>query len=1225
APSTPIEEIVAGIFSDVLGVGRVGLDDDFFELGGNSLIATQVTARLGAALDTQLAVRDLFEASTVAALASRVERNAGSGRRPSLVAGERPAHLPLSPAQQRYWFLNQFDTSTSAVDNIPAAVRFTGALDLYAMKQAIADVIARHEVLRTIYPQTVDGPHQVIVPVSQPDLSVPLEEVTEGELLGKIIEFAMTTFDVTVEVPLAVKLFRIIDSESTEHVLAFTVHHISADGASMAPMARDIMAAYVARVNGEAPQWTPLPVQYADYALWQRELLGSEDDPDSLAAKQIAYWTRTLAGLPDQLELPSDRPSLAQRRRSHAAQSAHGKALRFNIDAERHAKLHELARANNASLFMVVHAALAVLLARLSGTDDIAVGTPIAGRGERELDDMIGMFVNTLVFRTQVDGNASFADLLSEVRERDLEAFANADVPFERLVEVLNPVRSTARNPLFQVGLSFQNLAEAAFHLPGLHVTPVEFDVQLSNTNLQITVYDLYNEDGSPAGIVTEFGYATDLFDEPTVWSFIDRFGRVLDAITTDTSVAVGAIELLEAGERSRILMDRNDTRHEIHSELLLDGYRRAVAQFPARVAVTFEGQQLTYREFDARVNQLARLLIAQGVGAESLVGLAIRRSLDLVVGMYAIVTAGGAWVPLDPDHPAERIAHILDTAKPACVLTTTADAVVVPAGTPVLHLDTVALERFSTEPVADAELRGPVRAENPAYVIFTSGSTGRPKGVAVSHGAIHNQMTWMLAQYPMSPNDVYFQKTATTFDVSLWGYFMPLRVGAQLVVATHDGHRDADYIAETIAAQGVTVTDFVPSMLTVFAAYARPDSMPTLRDVFAIGEALPPETVNAVLALGAGIKVHNLYGPTEAAVSITHWSAEGGDAHTVPIGVPQWNSRVYVLDSRLGPVPAGVPGELYLAGGQLARGYVGRPDLTADRFVANPFEPGERMYRTGDLVVWRAEPDRLEYIGRTDFQVKFRGQRIELGEIEIALLAQPSVSQAVAVVVPNALGDQLVAYVVPAPGSPIDQEQLVVATAARLPAYMVPGAIVVLDAFPLNTSGKLDRKALPEPVFAAREFRAPEGEAEIAVAEVFAAVLGVESIGRDDDFFALGGNSLLATQVAARLGAAFGIRVRVRALFEAPTVAGLAASLASAVGAGDRLPLVARQRPDSVPLSLAQQRMWFLNQFDTASAAYNVPVAVRLTGALDVEALQLAVADVIGRHETLHTVYPQV
>ncbi|MGO4618384.1 amino acid adenylation domain-containing protein, partial [Nocardia sp. 2TAF39] len=559
--------------------------------------------------------------------------------------------------------------------------------------------------------------------------------------------------------------------------------------------------------------------------------------------------------------------------------------------------------------------------------------------------------------------------------------------------------------------------------------------------------------------------------------------------------------------ERDRVLREWNTTSYPVRPGLLLDGYRRVVAADPGAVAVVFEGVELTYGEFDARVNRLARLLISRGVGAESLVGLAVRRSLDLVVGMYAIVAAGGAWVPLDPDHPSERITHILDTAAPACVLTTTTDAVSVPEGVAVLHLDALDLDGFDASPVRARELLRPVSPAHPAYVIFTSGSTGRPKGVAVSHAAINNQIEWMLAQYRLDRGDVYLQKTATTFDVSLWGYFMPLRAGAKLVVATHDGHRDPVYVADTILAQRVTVTDFVPSMLTVFAAHLAAGSVPTLRDVFVIGEALPPETVTAWHTVSDAV-LHNLYGPTEAAVSVTYWPADGRDERTVPIGRPQYNTQVFVLDTRLRPVPAGVAGELYLAGDQLARGYVRRPDLTADRFVANPFTPGERMYRTGDLVVWREPttdlPHRLEYIGRTDFQVKFRGQRIELGEIEAALLAQPTVNQAVAVVAPSSLGDQLVAYAVPAPGQVIEQTELLAAISATLPTYMVPAAIVVLDAFPLNTSGKLDRKALPAPEFQAKVYRAPSTPVEEIVAGVFADVLGIERVGADDDFFTL-------------------------------------------------------------------------------------------------------------------------
>ncbi|MFJ9371533.1 amino acid adenylation domain-containing protein, partial [Nocardia sp. NPDC101769] len=1240
APSTPIEEIVAGTFSDVLGVGRVGLDDDFFELGGNSLIATQVTARLGAALDTQLAVRDLFEASTVAALAARVERNAGSGRRPSLVAGERPAHLPLSPAQQRYWFLNQFDTSTSAVDNIPLAVRFTGALDLYAMKQAIGDVIARHEVLRTVYPRSAEGPHQVVLPASQTDLSLVPEEVTEGELLGKVIEFAMTTFDVTVEVPLAVKMFRIADSrlggigvETTQHVLAFTVHHVSADGSSMGPMARDIMAAYVARVNGDVPQWAPLPVQYADYALWQREVLGREDDAESLAAKQVSYWTRTLTGLPDQLELPTDRPR-------PPAQSFHGKALRFDIDAERHAKLHELARANNASLFMVVHAALAVLLARLSGTDDIAVGTPIAGRGERELDDLIGMFVNTLVFRTQVDGAASFADLLSEVRERDLEAFANADVPFERLVEVLNPVRSTARNPLFQVGLSFQNLAETAFQLPGLHVAAVEFDSQLAKTDLHVTLYDRYTEDGTPAEILTEFGYATDLFDESTVRSFADRFVRVLDAILADTTVAVGDLDLLDEDENARILQRWNNTAQDV--DAVMDGgseatlvslLDRSVSDDPKAVAIvadTAEGtEQLTYAELDARVNQLARELIARGIGAEDRVALAIRRSTDLVVAMYAVAKSGAAYVPIDPDQPAERVGYILETAAPKAVLTTaavgfdahTSQRAAEPAQ--VLRIDELDLSGHSAKPITAAERVRELTAANTAYIIFTSGSTGRPKGVALPHGAVVNQLLWKVTEFGLDPADAVLLKTAATFDLSVWEFWSAAACGGRMVIAAPDGHKDPAYLNELMAREWVTTLHVVPSMLDALLTDGLPDS---LWRILAIGEALPGPLAQRVLRERPRTELFNLYGPTEAAVSITNHRVTVRDELSVSIGSPEWNSQVYVLDSRLRPVPVGVSGELYLAGAQLARGYYGRPDLTSDRFVANPLAGnGSRMYRTGDLVAWQ-ENGELEYRGRTDFQVKIRGFRIELGDIESALLRLDSVASAAVVAHTDpVLGDRLVAYIVGSDGEP-DKQQLQSALAAELPSYMIPSVFMPLTALPLNANGKLDRKELPQPTFEKAVFRAPVSPIEQIVAGVFAEVLRVESgrIGLDDDFFAWGGNSLLATQVAARLGEALNTRVPVRLLFEASTVAALAARVERDAGAGGRKALTAGSRPENIPLSLAQQRMWFLNRFDTASAAYNVPVAVRLSGLLDEDALRAAIADVVARHEILRTIYPQ-
>ncbi|MEU4843323.1 non-ribosomal peptide synthetase, partial [Nocardia testacea] len=858
-------------------------------------------------------------------------QHAGSGGRQALVAQPRPERVPLSLAQQRMWFLNQFDTDSAAY-NIPVAVRLSGDLDIPALRQAVADVVDRHETLRTRYPVGPGGvPYQDVLPTAQV-IAGGLPLVTTDDPVARISELLSAGFDVTAEVPLRVELLQVsgagdageVSGAAGEFVLAMAVHHIAADGASVGPLTLDLMTAYAARTAGDAPGWAPLPVQYADYSIWQRELLGDEDDPQSLAAQQVGYWESTLAGIPDQLDLPSDRPR-------PAVQSFAGGRVEVAIDADVHAGLVRLAQQQNATLFMVVHSALAVLLSRLSGADDITIGTPVAGRGEQALDDLIGMFVNTLVFRTQLDRGESFADLLARQREIDIAAYAHADVPFERLVEVLNPARSQGRHPLFQVGFTFQNMTASVLELPGLTVSAVDVDAEISQFDLNLILNDSYDITGVPGGLSGYLTYATALFDHATVQGFVDRFVRLLQEVLVAPETAVGDLEILAPVERAKMLAEWNATERALPAGLLLDGFNAAAVAYPERVAISFEGTSLSYGEFAGRVNRLARHLIAQGVGPETLVGLLVTRSIDLVIGMYAVVAAGGAYVPLDPAHPAERIGYILDTAAPLCVLTTTVDALAVPEDTdvPVLELDTLDVSGYADGAVTDVDRLAPVRPSNTAYVIFTSGSTGRPKGVAVPHSAIVNQVAWMLSQYPMDASDVYLQKTATTFDVSLWGYFLPLAAGAHLVVAAPDGHRDPAYLAETIAEQEVTVTDFVPSMLGVFAAHTPAGSIPSLEHVFVIGEALPPETVTAMHAI-SDAAVHNLYGPTEAAVSITYWQATGDESGSVPIGVPQWNSRVYVLDSRLRPVPAGVTGELYLAGDQLARGYVTRPDLSA-------------------------------------------------------------------------------------------------------------------------------------------------------------------------------------------------------------------------------------------------------------------------------------------------------
>ncbi|WP_415974020.1 non-ribosomal peptide synthase/polyketide synthase [Rhodococcus sp. 077-4] len=1222
APTTAVEETVAGVFAGVLGMDRVGVDDDFFALGGNSLIATQVVSRLGAALDTVVPVRALFESPTVASLAAHVESAVGSGARAALVPRPRPERPPLSSAQQRYWFLNQFDT-TSSVDNIPFAVRLSGDLDVGALQSAVLDVLERHESLRTRYPDSPVGPYQHVLPASEVTLDLAVRDLSGGveqaDVLAVVGDFFRRGFDVTSEVPVDARLFRVGEAE---YVLAFVVHHVSADGASMGPLAVDIMTAYTARSAGSAPDWEPLPVQYVDFALWQRDVLGSESDPDSVAAQQVSYWKHALSELPDQLALPTDRPR-------PPSQSFRGDTVRFTVDAGVHEGLAELARAQHATLFMVVHSAFAVFLAKLSGSEDIAIGTPIAGRGERALDPMIGMFVNTLVFRSTVEPSMTFGELLAQSRERDLSAFAHADVPFERLVEVLNPVRSTARNPLFQIGLSFQNLADSTFELPGLTVGAVNAEATTAKTDLQLSVSDQYGPDGSPAELEAEFSYATDLFDRSTIDSFVERFVEVLRTVANDPSFVVGDLDVLTVTERGTILRDWNDTAHPVDSELTLATlFDRRVQADPDAIALIDARETLTYRDFDARINRLARVLIASGVGPQVNVALAIRRSVELLVAMYAVTKAGGAYVPVDPDQPAERNSYILEVAAPKLVLSTS-DVEVDAGAVLVVSIDTddrlVGSDAgMSDGPVTDAERTAPLRAANTAYVIFTSGSTGRPKGVAVSHGAIVNQLLWQRDHYGIDRTDRVLLKTAATFDLSVWEFWVATISGGAVVIADAGAQGDADYLVDLMARESVTTLHTVPSVLDALVAASAGSLPKSLKRILAIGEALPVATAHRALR-GSTARLDNLYGPTEAAVSVTAHRVVDTDGTSVPIGGPEWNTRVYVLDSRLAPVPVGVAGELYLAGAQLADGYVARPDLTAERFVADPFTPGGRLYRTGDLVTWRKDGE-LEYVGRTDFQVKIRGFRIELGDIDAALGSLDEIGDvAVLALDDTRLGARLVAYVVPAVDATVDSDGLRTALSGRLPSYMIPSAFVVLDALPRNANGKLDRQALPDPHFETAEFRAPTTPVEEAVAAVFADLLSVERVGLDDDFFALGGNSLIATQVVSRLGAALDTQVPVRSIFESPTVFSLARAVETKVGTGARRALTARPRPDVVPLSMAQQRMWFLSQFDPASAVNNIPVAIRLSGNVDVDALTSAVHDVLARHEILRTVYPEV
>ena len=962
APRSVSERAVAGIFGEVLGRERIGLDDDFFALGGNSLVATQVAARLNADLGSGIGVRELFEATTVEALADLIDRAFETDdmcETGGPVAGPRPPVLPLSPAQQRIWFLHRFDTG-SADYNMPFVVRMSGPVDTTALRGALADVVARHEVLRTVFPADDAGVayQQILADSRVKAEDFPVKPVAAEQLEDELRRFAGAGFDLTREIPLRATLFAVA---ADEYALGVVLHHIAADGLSLPVLARQVTAAYAARLAGGVAFGEAPAVQYADYALWQRDRLGDLADPGSEAARQLTYWTEALAGIPEQLDLPADRPR-------PAVAGGRGAVHRFELPASLHAAITELARAHGISAFMVLHAGLAALLARVTGGDDIVIGTPVAGRGHRELDDLIGMFVNTLVLRTPIASAEPFTLVLERVRDADLAAFAHAELPFEHLVEALNPVRSQARHPLFQVMLGVADTRDLEVELPGLSVRTGTLDTGVTKFDLQLTVTESFagagpGEGPAPAGITAEFTYATDLFDPETIAEYARWWRQLLTHAVGDPAVPVGELSLLDAPESRRRIESGRRAATEPPAELLSE-FARQVRLHPDAVAVVDADRQLTYAELDTRINRLARHLINTGVGPESLVALGMRRSADLVIAACAVLTAGGGYLPIDPDQPPARLRQLVDTAQPVCVLTS-GDAPEL--GCPQISMNAPELGSYSDRPLTDADRNGPVRPANTAYLIFTSGSTGMPKGVAVQRGSLDNQIAWIIGEYGIGEHDVVLFKTPPTFDVSVWELFAPLCAGARLVVAEPDGHRDTAYLAAVIARHAVTLTSFVPSQLTSFAQSVDAADIRTLRAVFAAGEALGGAAVRAFAAI-SDAAVHNLYGPTEFTVHATHAPADTERRGPAPIGKPVRDSRVLVLDERLRPVPDLVVGELYLAGAQLARGYLRRGATTAGRFVADPFGPsGSRMYRTGDLVR-RLRGGDLEYSGPQRF-----------------------------------------------------------------------------------------------------------------------------------------------------------------------------------------------------------------------------------------------------------------
>ncbi|MEV4372390.1 amino acid adenylation domain-containing protein [Nonomuraea sp. NPDC049637] len=1113
APANAAEESMCALFAEVLNLPAAGPEDGFFDLGGHSLLAARLTVRIRETFGAAVPIRAVFDAPTPAGLAARLGVTAAPRPPllPSLKSGPRPDPVPLSSAQARLWFLYRME-GPDPTYNIPLALRLGGDVDRAALRAALDDVVARHEILRTVFPDRDGVPCQRILD----RYSVPMPVWQPAEPAAAMRRIARRGFDLAAEPPFRAHLLRL---GRDEHVLMLVLHHIAGDGWSAGPLVGDLRVAYEARRSGRAPAFGPPPVQYADYTLWQRDL----------PLTGLEHWRATLAGLPDRLDLPLDRPR-------PAVLGGDGGTVPVAFPPVLMAEVEALARRARASVFMVLHAALAALLTRLGAGTDIPIGTPVAGRGHSALDGSVGFYVNTVVLRADTSGDPSFAELLDRVKAADLTAFDHAELPFDRLVEALNPPRSRDRHPLFQVMLVHQDAAEP----PGVevvHTGTAKFDLTL-------------NVGPSGAGFLE---YNSDLFDRATAHTLAGRLTRLLEQAMADPDRPLGGYDLLDAAERRTLIEEWNGDLVSEPGGTLPGLFEAQARRTPDAVAV----DAWTYAELNARANRLAHRLIAHGARPGAVVALSLPRSPDLVAALLAVVKTGAAYLPLDPSHPAARTDHMIADAGPVCVV------------------DASWLGDLGDWP--DHDPARDLRPGDAAYVIYTSGSTGRPKGVVVTHHNVVRLLSATDAWFGFGPGDVWTLFHSYAFDFSVWELWGALLYGGRLVVVPYGTSRSPGDLLALLERERVTVLNQTPSAF--YQLIAADDGRDlALRYVIFGGEALEPARLAPWRARRPDLpRLVNMYGITETTVHVTHHVLPPGEQHGSPIGRGIPDLRVYVLDDRLRPVPPGVVGELYVAGDGLARGYLGRPGLTAERFVADPFgRPGTRMYRSGDLARWRADGT-LDYAGRADQQVKVRGFRIEPGEVEAALLRHPSVAQAAVIVREDRPGDQrLTAYVVPpagtasagtasagtaSAGTALDRDALdrgasggghsdtevdvgeVRAFVARaLPGYMVPAAVVRVPALQLTVNGKLDRAALPAPEAPTGGGRLPDGPREEAMCALFAEVLGLPRVGVDDGFFDLGGHSLLAVRLVARVKEVFGAEVSVGALFEAPTAAALTA-----------------------------------------------------------------------------------
>ncbi|MFJ3102350.1 amino acid adenylation domain-containing protein [Streptomyces sp. NPDC086835] len=1135
-PATAREASLCALFAAVLELPAVGPDDDFFLLGGHSMLAARLITRVEAEFGVRPALRALFDAPTPAALARVLDEAQGRDEdtaRPALtadIAGATGDPAPLSFAQQRLWLLHRLEEPGPAY-NIPTALRLSGPLDTSALADAVADVAVRHQSLRTVFPERDGSPCQVVLePERGPRLEVrrSAPKTVEAELAAA----AAHVFALAEEPPLRAVLF---ETGPEEHVLLLLLHHIAGDGQSLPVLVRDLADAYRARLSGRAPEWPSLPVRYADFAIWQRQLLGDADDPRSLTARQAAYWKEALLGAPDELRLPTDRPRPAE-------SSNRGGMVRFTVEAELARGVRTLAASLGITPFMVYQAAVAALLTRLGAGEDIPVGTPVAGRGEEALDDLVGFFVNTLVLRTDVSGAPSFETLLRRVRDTAVAAFEHQDLPFERLVEILNPPRSTARHPLFQVMVVHQAGTASELPVEGLRTRPHVVATGTATFDLSLTFIERFDPDGDADEVSGFAEYSADLFDPDTVEVLADRLVRLLSAAVARPELPIGDHDILTEAERGTLLAPPVAAPQE---PSLHEAFARRVRRTPDAVALVLGSrsgavERLTYADLDARVERIARLVAAHGAAPEKFVALALPRH-ETVAALLGVLRSGAAFLPLDPTYPEERLAQTLDDARPVCLLTTRDLAQTLPhrPDVPVVFVE-------AEEPAAPVTLAqaGPGDA---AYVIYTSGSTGRPKGVVVTHANLANLYAAHTSTlFPPEVPEVGGRRlrvghiASFAFDASLDPVLLMVG-GHELHVLDESTYPDAEAVAAYVAEERVDYLDLTPAHLQQLIKHGLLDEGRHRPALLGPGADAMPDSLWRDLGAHPATMAYNFYGPTECTVDsvVARVTGEGAPR----IGRPIRGAAAYVLDDRLRPVAPGVTGELYLAGAGLARGYLGRPGLTAERFVADPYGPrGSRMYRTGDLARWTADGE-LECLGRADHQVKIRGFRIEPGEIEAVLGRHESVAEVAVIARDDLPGSRrLVAYVVPALGHTADTDVWRAHAAALLPEHMVPTLWVPMERLPQSANRKVDRAALPVPELPEQGGgRAPVTEAEKLFCELFAALLGQETVDADGNFFELGGDSIISLQLVSRARAA-GWKLGPRDVFRHQTPAALAA-----------------------------------------------------------------------------------